>query len=235
MSIVTNVIFSSYLAGNCLIGGCGVGSCCSAYGFCATTYCGGPVAVSCLTSGCPSGECCFQNGYCGRAAAYCGATSYGNCYSTGCAAGGCCTQYGYCGSYGAYCAVAKFLSGKKAASLEGEFQGQATYYNETMAGMEFSTCGTSRARSLDVNSEKIYTAALNQVQFDPYTLNGIPSTNPICQKKAIAKGIKGEIVVQFVDRCDGCKEGDIALTYDGFMAVAGELGDGHTDITWHFI
>jgi hypothetical protein len=103
--------------------------------------------------------------------------------------------------------VAKFLSGKQPASLEGKFQGQATYYNETMAGSDYSTCGTSRARSLDENDEKIYTAALNQVQFDPYTADGIPSTNPVCEKKAIAKGAKGEIVVRFVDRCRDCKEG----------------------------
>ena len=140
---------------------------------------------------------------------------------------------------------------KQAASIEGDFPGQATYYNETMASSEFSTCGTSRARSLDKNDEKIYTAALNEAQFDPYTVDGIPSTNPICEKKAIVKGSKGEILVRFIDRCHGCKEGkyysyydvnfvlyflgDIALTYDAFLAVAGELGNGHTDIVWHFL
>ncbi len=76
-----------------------------------------------------------------------------------------------------------------------------------MAGSDFSTCGISRARSLDENDKKIYTAALNEVQFDPYTVNGIPSTNPICEKKAVAKGSKGEIIVRFVDRCRDCKEG----------------------------
>jgi hypothetical protein len=99
------------------------------------------------------------------------------------------------------------LSGKQPASLEGKFQGEATYFNETMVGSLYSTCGTSRARSLDENDEKIYTAALNEAQFDPYTVNGIPSTNPICQKKAIIKGVKGEIVVRFVDRCRDCKKG----------------------------
>ena len=29
--------------------------------------------------------------------------------------------------------------------------------------------------------------------------------------------------------------GEIAITYDGFMAVAGEMGAGYTDVTWHFI
>jgi expansin (peptidoglycan-binding protein) len=104
-----------------------------------------------------------------------------------------------------------------------------------MAGSDYSTCGTSRARSLDENNEKIYTAALNAAHFDPYTVSGIPSNNQICQKKAIVKGAKGEIVVQFIDRCRHCKDGTIALTFDGFVAVAGELGDGHTDVTWHFI
>jgi len=38
---------------------------------------------------------------------------------------------------------------------------------------------------------KIYTAALNEVQFDTHTVNGIPSPNPMCQKNAIATGMKG--------------------------------------------
>jgi expansin (peptidoglycan-binding protein) len=104
-----------------------------------------------------------------------------------------------------------------------------------MASSDYSTCGTIRSRSLDENNEKIYTAALNEVQFDPYTINGIPSTNPICEKKAMVKGVKGEIIVRFVDRCRDCKEDDIALTYDAFMAVAGDIGDGHTEIVWHFL
>jgi len=104
-----------------------------------------------------------------------------------------------------------------------------------MASTDFSTCGTSRARSLDENNERIYVAALNEVQFDPYTTDGIPSTNPICEKKAIAKGAKGEITVRFVDRCRGCKQDEIALTHEAFMAVAGELGDGVTNVVWHFL
>jgi len=85
------------------------------------------------------------------------------------------------------------------------------------------------------NNEKIYTAAINQAQFDPYTVNGIPSTNPICQKKAIVKGPKGQITVRFLDRCFDCKEGDLALTEEGFIAVAGEIGTGHTSVQWRFI
>lgn len=81
----------------------------------------------------------------------------------------------------------------------------------------------------------VYVAALNQAQFDPYTVNGIPSSNPVCQKKAVVKGLKGEITVRFVDRCFDCKEGDIALTQEGFVAVAGDLGTGHTNVEWHFI
>jgi expansin (peptidoglycan-binding protein) len=107
---------------------------------------------------------------------------------------------------------------------------------------------------LNEDSEKIYSAALNQVQFDPYTVDGIPSTNPICQKKAIVKGAKGEIKVRFVDRCPDCKQGkysfvvnnfnfdafclfvgDLGLTQEAFIAVAGELGTGQTNVEWHFI
>lgn len=77
-----------------------------------------------------------------------------------------------------------------------------------MAGSDYSTCGTSRTRSLNEGDDIIYTAALNEVQFDPYTDNGIPSSNPICQKKAIVKGVNGAIVVQFLDRCHDCKKGN---------------------------
>ncbi len=93
------------------------------------------------------------------------------------------------------------------ASIEGEFQGQATYYNATKVGSDYSTCGIERARSLDEGDQKVYTAALNQAQFDPYTVDGIPSNNPICQKKALVKGPQGEVTVRFVDRCPECKQG----------------------------
>ena len=163
-----------------------------------------------------------------------------------------------CGTIGAYCAYQKSSGDKQPASLEGEFKAQAIYYNETKVSSQYSTCGTEREKSLDENNEKIYAAALNQVQFDPYTVDGIPSTNPICQKKAIVKGPKGQVTVRFVDRCPDCKEGtiefpslsialhthrcfilsfagDLALTQNAFIAVAGELGAGFTNVEWHFI
>ncbi len=112
-----------------------------------------------------------------------------------------------CGSYGAYCAKKKSLEDVEPASIEGEFQGQATYYNATKVGSDYSTCGIERARSLDEGDQKVYTAALNQAQFDPYTVDGIPSNNPICQKKALVKGPQGEVTVRFVDRCPECKQG----------------------------
>jgi len=108
---------------------------------------------------------------------------------------------------------------------------------------------------LDQDSEKVYAAALNQAQFDPYTINGIPSTNPICHKTAVVKGSKGEIKVRFIDRCPDCQQrkiffffvinnffffvlfflGDLGLTEEAFIAVAGELGTGQTNVEWHFI
>ena len=93
------------------------------------------------------------------------------------------------------------------APIEGEFQGEATYYNETTVSSDYSTCGIARGRSLNEGEERIYTAALNGAQFDPYTVDGIPSNNPICQKKAVVKGTQGEITVRFVDRCPECREG----------------------------
>ncbi|CAF0767378.1 unnamed protein product [Adineta ricciae] len=248
--------------GNCRTYGCPAGQCCSQYGYCGTTaeHCGSAVAGagagggyngagaaqgSCGGAGCPAGSCCSSFGFCGNTAAHCGGAaagagggagaSYGSCGATGCGGGLCCSKFGYCGSSAAHCSLARFLSRKQPASLDGEFQSQARYYNETKASYEYSTCGISRALSLDEDNQKIYTAALNEAQFDPYTRDGIPSTNPVCEKKALVTGPKGEIIVRFVDRCFGCKEGEIALTYDGFMAVAGEIGAGHTDVAWHFI
>lgn len=115
-----------------------------------------------------------------------------------------------CGSVGAYCARKRSMDNTTVATLEGEFKGRATYYNETKVGSDYSTCGTERGRSLDESDEKIYTAALNQAQFDPFTVDGIPSNNPICQKKAIVKGPQGQITVRFVDRCPECQEGKLS-------------------------
>lgn len=112
-----------------------------------------------------------------------------------------------CGSVGAYCARKRSMDNSTAATLDGEFQGRATFYNESKAGSDYSTCGTERARSLNEGDEKIYTAALNQAQFDPYTVDGIPSNNPICQKKALVRGPQGQVIVRFVDRCPDCQEG----------------------------
>jgi len=236
---------SPYAGGDCRVVGCGAGYCCSPYGYCGNTaeYCGGATVVvvpvstvgQCRVTGCPAGSCCSSYGYCGNSAAHCGLVSYGNCGVTSCGAGLCCTRYGYCGTIGVSCALQKSSGDIQPASLEGEFKGQATYYNETKVGSQFSTCGIERGHSLDENNDKVYAGALNQAQFDPYTINGIPSTNPICQKKALVKGPKGEIKVRFIDRCPDCKEGDLALTQEAFIAVAGELGTGHTDVEWHFI
>lgn len=239
----TAVVYPSvvYPTRDCRLTGCGAGYCCSSYGYCGAgaSYCGGTAVIAvtsnCRVTGCPSGSCCSSYGYCGSSGAYCGAVSYGNCGYSACGAGLCCTQYGYCGSVGAYCAKRKSSDNVEPASIEGEFQGQATYYNETKVSSHYSTCGTERARSLDEGEEKIYTAALNQAQFDPHTVDGIPSNNPICQKKALVKGPQGEITVRFVDRCPECQQGDVALTEEAFIAVNGELGTGETKVEWHFI
>jgi hypothetical protein len=232
-----------YPTSDCRLTGCGGGGCCSSYGYCgaATQFCGGviapaPVVVSnCRATGCPAGTCCSQYGYCGTSGAHCGVVSYGNCGYSACGSGLCCTRYGYCGAAGIYCALHKSSSTAEPASIEGEFQGQATYYNATKVSSDFSTCGIERARSLDESDEKVYTAALNQAQFDPHTVDGIPSKNPICQKKALVKGPQGEVIVRFVDRCAECKEGDIGLTEEAFLAVNGELGTGEANVEWHFI
>jgi len=118
-----------------------------------------------------------------------------------------------CGTAGAYCGLQKSLTNDEPARIEGEFQGQATYYNETQVSSDYSTCGIERARSLDEDNQKIYIAALNSAQFDPHTVDGIPSNNPICQKKALVKGPQGEIIVRFVDRCPQCEQGKISFSF----------------------
>lgn len=240
-----------YVGSDCRLVGCGAGYCCSPYGYCgiSTDYCGGtavvvvpapapapaPAVGQCRLTGCPIGTCCSQYGYCGSTAAHCGVVTYGNCGATSCGAGLCCTRYGYCGTVGVYCALQKSAGSAPAAPLEGEFTGKATYYNETQVSTQYSTCGIERGHPLDEENMQIYPAALNKDQFDPYTVDGIPSNNPICQKKALVKGPKGEIIVRFIDRCPDCKQGDLGLTREGFMAVAGEIGNGVTDVEWHFI
>ncbi|CAF3568040.1 unnamed protein product [Rotaria sp. Silwood1] len=244
------VSFVNTVAGNCLVTRyCGVGQCCSAFGVCGTgvQYCGGGgssnsgwsaplyIANDCRLVGCRPGLCCSPRGHCGTVGTSCATVSYNKCGTTSCGVGLCCTQYGYCARVGAHCAYKKTSSQSQPLSLEGKFKGQATYYNETMVSAQYSTCGVERGVSLDENNQKVYSAALNQVQFDPYTEQGIPSFNPICQKKALVKGPKGEIVVRFIDRCPDCKENDIALTQKAFVAVAGELGTGQISVEWYFI
>ncbi|CAF4551032.1 unnamed protein product, partial [Rotaria magnacalcarata] len=58
-----------------------------------------------------------------------------------CGVGLCCTRYGYCDRIGPYCGYKKSGSQSEPVSLEGEFKGEATYYNETKAGSQYSTCG----------------------------------------------------------------------------------------------
>ncbi|CAF1335291.1 unnamed protein product [Rotaria sordida] len=244
------VLLAKNVAGNCLVTKyCGVGRCCSAFGVCGTgtQYCGGGgsshlgwssppyIDNDCRIVGCRPGLCCSSYGRCGSVATYCATVSYSNCGTKSCGVGLCCTRFGYCDRVGASCAYKKSSTQSQPVSLEGKFKGQATYYNETKVGTQYSTCGVERRLSLDESNQKVYGAALNQAQFDPYTVRGIPSSNPICQKKALVKGPKGEIVVRFIDRCPDCKGNDIALTREAFIEVAGELGIGQTFVEWYFM
>lgn len=120
-----------------------------------------------------------------------------------------CNQYHSlsCGTVGLHCAYRRSTDDTEPATIEGVFRGTATYYNESQVSTQYSTCGTERGQPLDENDPQVFVAALNQAQFDPYTVDGIPSNNPICQKKAVVRGPKGQITVRFVDRCPDCKMG----------------------------
>ncbi|CAF0765172.1 unnamed protein product [Didymodactylos carnosus] len=230
--------------GNCQVSGCASGLCCSRYGYCGTgvDFCGGSVwqggsGGNCAATGCAAGLCCSRYGYCGNTAEYCGGsglTGYGNCAASGCGSGLCCSSYGYCGNVATYCPWYRKSSSIPVPDLDGvTHAGVATLYSVN-PNYVYTACG------LNYTADG-YVAALNYAQFDPFTINGIPSTNPSCNKKALVTGPNGtEITVKIVDRCPkegDCNKGDLGLTLSAFKALAGDHVDdiGSVKIEWKFV
>ncbi|CAF1307128.1 unnamed protein product [Rotaria sordida] len=111
------------------------------------------------------------------------------------------------------------------SDLGGTFQGDATHYSVS-AG--YTACGT-------MHKDSEYVAALNDAQFDPYTPNGNPDLNRLCNKLIKVIGPKGSATVKVVDRCPGCQYGDLDLSQAAFQVAIGDLSIGRARISWSWL
>jgi len=83
------------------------------------------------------------------------------------------------------------------------------------------------------NTEAEMVIAISQVLFDPKTPGGNPNNNPLCgQMVNIQTTTGGSVQAKVVDRCVGCKEGDLDMTLPLFNKVTNN-GDGRVGgIQW---
>ncbi|CAF1261903.1 unnamed protein product [Rotaria sordida] len=182
-------------------------------------------------------------GFCGTGTDYCGP----GCLAGPCSGGGggntgggvpcldpteCRSKWGFCGKGIDYCGAGCLAGpcsgsggGNTGGGSGGTFQGDATHYSVS-AG--FTACGT-------MHSDNEYVAALNAPQFDPNTPNGNPNLNSLCNKLAKVTGPIGTVTVKIVDKCPGCKSGDLDLSEAAFRAAIGDLGIGRARITWSWL
>ena len=103
------------------------------------------------------------------------------------------------------------------------FSGRFTWYN---VGVGYTACG-----SLHGDDELVL--ALNKAQFDPYTPDGNPNHNTLCNKKVQVTGPKGSAEVILVDMCPGCPYGGLDLSPAAFKAVGGSLDIGVVQGSWY--
>ncbi|CAG8583873.1 11456_t:CDS:2 [Diversispora eburnea] len=102
------------------------------------------------------------------------------------------------------------------------FTGDMTYYH-----LGLGACGK-------YNNDNELVCALPKAQFDPYTPNGNPNKNTKCGKRIKVTRGKKSVVVRVVDRCDGCKSGDIDLSPAAFKKLA-SLSVGRTKCSWKYV
>ncbi|CAM4831360.1 unnamed protein product [Rotaria magnacalcarata] len=188
---------------------------------------GGFTRVACASSL----ECLSKWGFCGRGSEYRG----DGCQAGPCTAGNiqcpasdeCRSKWGFCGIGADYCGEGCISGPCTGNSTSGGlvFQGRASYY---VVGGGITACGTR-------HSDSEYIAALNGAQFDPHTPNGNPNRNTLCNKLANVVGPKGSITVKIVDKCPGCRYGDLDLSKGAFQAAVGNLVLGLGSITWKWI
>ncbi|RHZ82493.1 hypothetical protein Glove_109g279 [Diversispora epigaea] len=103
------------------------------------------------------------------------------------------------------------------------YTGDVTWYN-----VGLGACGK-------YNNDKELIAAIPGPQFDPYTPNGNPNRNSKCGKSIkITRGSK-YVIVKLMDRCGGCKSGDIDLSPAAFKKI-GSLGEGRLKgCSWQYV
>jgi len=113
---------------------------------------------------------------------------------------------------------------RKRGGCTGTFSGDGTYYE-----IGLGACGVT-------NTDSQLVAAMPWEMFDSYTPNGNPNKNPNCFKNATVHytndaGVTKSVVVQFMDRCAGCKYGDIDLSPAAFQCLA-PLSLGRIHVTY---
>jgi len=99
------------------------------------------------------------------------------------------------------------------AALGPEQSGEATYYDPTGN----SACGVKGTAT------SLYAA-----------MNGAQYKKADCGKCVSVTGPKGTTVVSVVDKCPGCKSGDLDLGTSAFAKIA-NLSAGRVKIKWHFV
>ncbi|CAF0828219.1 unnamed protein product [Rotaria sordida] len=109
--------------------------------------------------------------------------------------------------------------------LAGTFQGNTTLYSISGG---YTACAT-------MHIDREYIAALNASQFDPFTPNGNPNLNSLCNKLAKIIDPKGSVRVKILDKCRGCRYGDLALSEPGVRAAIGDLSIGRARIKWKWL
>ncbi|RHZ82429.1 hypothetical protein Glove_109g144 [Diversispora epigaea] len=104
-------------------------------------------------------------------------------------------------------------------------KGKASYYN-----VGLGACGIT-------SNDNDLIFAMPAGMFDQATPNGNPNLNPNCGRTAIVSrkvnGITKNVNVTCVDRCVGCKFGDIDLSPAAFNEIAC-LEEGRVDVTIYF-
>ncbi|KAK9766317.1 hypothetical protein K7432_004693 [Basidiobolus ranarum] len=97
-----------------------------------------------------------------------------------------------------------------------DFQGEGTFYAPGLGACEVT------------NGPSDMIAALNAPQY-----GNAPRGSTSCFKCATVSGPKGSVKVKIVDKCPGCKHGDLDLSPAAFNKVADEAA-GRVSISWSF-
>eukprot|EP01117_Protostelium_nocturnum_P014136 TRINITY_DN5341_c0_g1_i1.p1 TRINITY_DN5341_c0_g1~~TRINITY_DN5341_c0_g1_i1.p1 ORF type:complete len:112 (-),score=31.22 TRINITY_DN5341_c0_g1_i1:25-360(-) len=93
------------------------------------------------------------------------------------------------------------------------FSGQATYFDPGLGSCGWKSGGGD------------YICALNVAQYP---------NNGVCGRMIDVRGPKGSVRVKVVDKCPGCKFGDLDLSPTAFSRIA-DKAQGRVGITWNFV